>query len=51
MKGGDLTEEFSKAELKYKSYIKKSTVYDLHYKPSNIRNQKGKKLVLLELHK
>jgi 16S rRNA (guanine527-N7)-methyltransferase len=51
MKGGDLTEEFSKAELKYKSYIKKSTVYDLHYKPSNIRNQKGKKLVLLELQK
>lgn len=44
MKGGDLSEEFSKAELKYKSYIKKSTVYDLHYKPINIRNQKGKKL-------
>jgi len=37
--------------LKYKSYIKKSTVYDLHYKPTNIRNQKGKKLVLLELQK
>jgi 16S rRNA (guanine527-N7)-methyltransferase len=51
MKGGDLTEEFTKAELKYKSYIKKSTIYDLHYKPSNIRNQKGKKLVLLELQK
>ena len=33
MKGGDLTDEFAKAELKYKSYIKKSTVYDLHYKP------------------
>ncbi len=51
MKGGDLSEEFSKAELKYKSYIKKSTVYDLHYKPTNIKNQKGKKLVLLELQK
>ena len=51
MKGGDLSEEFSKAELKYKPYIKKSTVYDLHYKPTNIRNQKGKKLVLLELQK
>lgn len=51
MKGGDLSEEFLKAELKYKSYIKKSTVYDLHYKPTNIRNQKGKKLVLLELQK
>jgi 16S rRNA (guanine527-N7)-methyltransferase len=51
MKGGDLSEEFSKAELKYKSYIKKSTVYDLHYKPTNIRNQKGKKLVLIELLK
>lgn len=51
MKGGDLTEEYSKAELKYKAFIKKSTVYDLHYKPTNIRNQKGKKLVLLELQK
>ncbi|NWG27557.1 MAG: 16S rRNA (guanine(527)-N(7))-methyltransferase RsmG [Ignavibacteriaceae bacterium] len=51
MKGGDLSEEFSKAELKYKSFIKKSTVYDLHYKPTNIRNQKGKKLVIIELQK
>jgi 16S rRNA (guanine527-N7)-methyltransferase len=51
MKGGDLTDEYSKAELKYKAYIRKSTVYDLHYKPTNIRNQKGKKLVLLELQK
>ena len=51
MKGGDLTEELTKAELKYKSYIKKSTIYELHYKPSNIRNQKGKKLILLELQK
>lgn len=51
IKGGDLTEEFDKAELKYKSNIKKSTVYELHYKPSNLRNIKGKKLVLLELIK
>ena len=28
MKGGDLDEEFQKAELKYKSFIKKSTVYE-----------------------
>ncbi|GMR24813.1 MAG: 16S rRNA (guanine(527)-N(7))-methyltransferase RsmG [Ignavibacteria bacterium] len=51
MKGGDLTLEFKKAETKYKSYIKKSTIYELAYKPTNIRNQKGKKLVLLELQK
>ncbi len=51
IKGGELDEEFKKAEMKYKSYIRKSTVFDLSYKPSNIRNQKGKKLVLLELHK
>lgn len=51
MKGGDLTEEFKKAEMKYKSYIKKSTVYELYYKPTNVRNKKGKKLILLELHK
>ena len=51
MKGGDLTEEFKKAEMKYKSYIKKSTVYELNYKPTNVRNKKGKKLILLELHK
>ena len=51
MKGGDLTEEFKKAEMKYKSYIKKSTVYELYYKPTNVRNKKGKKLILLELQK
>ena len=51
VKGGNLEAEFTKAEMKYKSYIRKSTIYDLSYKPSNIRNQKGKKLVLLELHK
>jgi len=51
MKGGDLTEEFKKAEMKYKPYIKKSTVYELYYKPTNVRNKKGKKLVLLELQK
>lgn len=51
MKGGDLAEEFKEAELKYKAYIKKSTVFDLSYKPTNIRNEKGKKVILLELNK
>ncbi|GAB4288178.1 MAG: 16S rRNA (guanine(527)-N(7))-methyltransferase RsmG [Ignavibacteriaceae bacterium] len=51
MKGGDLEEEFTKAEIKYKSYIRKSTTFELYYKPSNLRNRKGKKLILLELHK
>lgn len=51
MKGGDLDEEYKKAELKYKSCIKKSTTFELAYKPSNIRNKKGKKLILLEINK
>ena len=51
IKGGNLETEFKKAEMKYKAYIKKSTIYDLSYKPTNVRNQKGKKLVLLELQK
>jgi 16S rRNA (guanine527-N7)-methyltransferase len=51
MKGGDLDEEFQKAELKYKSFIKKSTVFELAYKPTNLRNKKGKKLVVIELQK
>jgi len=51
LKGGDLDEEFKKAEIKYKAYIKKSTVFELYYKPNNVRNQKGKKLILLELSK
>jgi len=51
MKGGDLNDEFKKAEIKYKAYIRKSTVYELAYKPTNVRNKKGKKLVLLELQK
>jgi len=51
VKGGKLDEEFKKTEMKYKAYIKKSTTFELYYKPNNVRNQKGKKLVLLELSK
>lgn len=51
MKGGDLEDEFKKAELKYKSCIKKSTTFELSYKPSNIRNKKEKRLILLEINK
>ena len=51
IKGGDLTEEFKKAETKYGAYIKKHTTFELAYKPSNVRNVKDKKLVLLELYK
>ncbi len=51
LKGGDLTEEFDKMFTKYSSHIKKSTIYELHYKPSNIKNIKEKKLVVLEISK
>ncbi|MDQ7816425.1 MAG: 16S rRNA (guanine(527)-N(7))-methyltransferase RsmG [Melioribacteraceae bacterium] len=51
MKGGDLSDEFKTAELKYKSNLKKSTVFELTYKPNNARNEKGKKLILIELTK
>jgi len=51
IKGGKLEEEFKTAELKYKSHIKKSTIFDLSYKPNNIRNKKGKKIILLEIIK
>lgn len=51
IKGGDLEEEFRTAETKYKAYMKKHTIFELSYKPNNIRNEKGKKLVLLELSK
>jgi len=49
IKGGKLEEEFKTAELKYKPHIKKSTIFDLSCKPGNIRNKKGKKIILLEL--
>ena len=51
IKGGNLEEEYKTAEMKYKSYIKKSTIFELSYKPTNIKNKKGKKLLLLELSK
>ena len=51
LKGGDLTEEFKIAETKYGAYIKKHTIFELAYKPTNQRNEKDKKLVLLELSK
>jgi len=51
MKGGDISEEFKTAELKYKANLKKSTVFELAYKPNNVRNEKGKKLILMEIVK
>lgn len=51
IKGGDLMDEFKTAELKYKAHIKKSTIFELSYKPTNTRNEKGKKLILIEINK
>lgn len=51
IKGGDISDEFNKADIKYKSNIKKSTIYELAYKPNNPRNEKGKKLIVIELQK
>lgn len=51
MKGGDLMDELKTTEQKYKAFIKKSTLFELAYKPSNSRNEKDKKLVLLEINK
>lgn len=51
IKGGDLMEEFKTTELKYKAFIKKSTIFELAYKPNNSRNEKGKKLIIIELNK
>jgi 16S rRNA (guanine527-N7)-methyltransferase len=51
VKGGDLMDELKTTELKYKAHIKKSTVFELSYKPSNVRNEKGKKLILIEINK
>lgn len=51
LKGGDLNGEFKTAELKYKAHIKKSTIFELAYKPTNTRNEKEKKLILIEISK
>lgn len=51
IKGGDLTNEIKTAEIKYKAHIKKATTIEMAYKPNNTRNEKDKKLVILELIK
>lgn len=51
IKGGDITDEFEAAKAKYGYMFKRSTVYELRYKPSNTKNEKGKKLVYLELYR
>jgi len=48
-KGGDLDTELKTAEMKYRAHIKKSTIYELPYKPTNSKNEKGKKLVILDI--
>lgn len=49
LKGGNLDDEIKEAETKYRSKIKSATVVDLKYKPTNLRNEKDKKLIILEL--
>ncbi len=49
IKGGNLDSEIKEAETKYKSKIRSATVVDLKYKPTNLRNEKDKKLIILEL--
>ena len=51
LKGGNLDEEIKKAEMKYKAYIKKMTIFEMAYKPSNLKNEKDKKLIVIELVK
>jgi 16S rRNA (guanine527-N7)-methyltransferase len=51
IKGGDISEEYEIAKAKYGYMFKRSTVYELRYKPTNTKNEKGKKLVYLELYK
>lgn len=51
IKGGDLSQEVKYAEQKFKPFIKKTTIFELSYKPTNIRNEKEKKLILMELNK
>ncbi|KAB2908749.1 MAG: 16S rRNA (guanine(527)-N(7))-methyltransferase RsmG [Ignavibacteriales bacterium] len=51
LKGGDIDEEFRVAREKYGYMFKRSTIYELKYKPTNTKNEKGKKLVYLELYK
>lgn len=51
IKGGDITAEFEEAKAKYGYMFKRSTIYELRYKPTNTKNEKGKKLVYLELYK
>jgi len=51
IKGGDLKEEIKEAENKFRPYIRKTTVFELSYKPTNKRNEKEKRLILMELNK
>jgi len=51
LKGGDLKEEIEKAQTKWGAYIKKLTVFELAYRPTNVRNEKDKKLILVEFNK
>lgn len=51
IKGGNLDNEFTTAQVKYSTHIKKITTYELHYKPTNLKNIKEKKLIVVELNK
>ncbi|MBE2281052.1 MAG: 16S rRNA (guanine(527)-N(7))-methyltransferase RsmG [Ignavibacteriaceae bacterium] len=51
IKGGNINVEIDKMNENFNHIVKKCTVFELNYKPTNIKNIKEKKLVLLEINK
>ncbi len=51
LKGGDISEEIKEAERKFKNKIKDLNVFQLSYKPNNLKNEKEKELIIIKIEK
>lgn len=51
LKGGDLENEILLAKKKFSKYITRLDIFDLNYKPTNMNNEKQKKIIILGLKK
>jgi len=51
LKGGDVSSEIDETQFRFKKFIGEVKVLELKYLPSNAKNEKGKKLITIELRK
>ncbi len=51
LKGGDVSAEIRQAKGRFKAFVKNIEIKSLNYKPTNEKNEKEKKLIIIEIER